>query len=134
VSGDYSATSKLHGRQDSLLNLLKAGHYTPLPKLCLTPDYIRKVKPVGLSFISVLLRAYDLGQHRRGLMGACPFHRDRNPSLSVNDVKGVFNCFGCRGQGNSVEFAARLKNCDKSGAIRFINDVALQTPILTEGG
>ena len=27
-------------------------------------------------------------------MGLCPFHDDRNPSLSVDGQKGVYHCFG----------------------------------------
>jgi|GEM_PF-746658 len=34
----------------------------------------------------------------------CPFHNDTNPSLSVNSIKGYFNCFGCKVGGNIFEF------------------------------
>jgi DNA primase catalytic core len=30
----------------------------------------------------------------------CPFHEDRNPSLSISDSKKVWNCFGCGASGN----------------------------------
>jgi DNA primase catalytic core len=30
----------------------------------------------------------------------CPFHDDRNPSLSISDSKKVWNCFGCGASGN----------------------------------
>lgn len=29
----------------------------------------------------------------------CPFHRDQNPSLSLNIHLGVFNCFACGEKG-----------------------------------
>lgn len=32
----------------------------------------------------------------------CPFHHDRNPSLSVNIVTGGFFCHGCGAKGGSV--------------------------------
>ena len=39
----------------------------------------------------------------------CPFHADSNPSLSLNDELGLFNCFGCHVSGNIILFYALLK-------------------------
>ena len=39
----------------------------------------------------------------------CPFHNDSNPSLSLNDKLGLFNCFGCKAQGNIIDFVYLLK-------------------------
>ena len=39
----------------------------------------------------------------------CPFHRDKSPSLSLSNEKGVFNCFGCGAKGNIITFHAMLK-------------------------
>jgi len=39
----------------------------------------------------------------------CPFHNDSNPSLSLNDEKGLFNCFGCSAQGNIIDFIYLLR-------------------------
>ena len=38
----------------------------------------------------------------------CPFHKDTNPSLSLSNEKGVFNCFGCGKKGNIITFHAEL--------------------------
>ncbi|MBM4287462.1 MAG: hypothetical protein FJ135_04795 [Deltaproteobacteria bacterium] len=32
-------------------------------------------------------------------MALCPFHREKNPSFSLNTETGVFNCFGCGANG-----------------------------------
>jgi len=37
-------------------------------------------------------------------VGLCPFHDDRNPSLSVNREKGLWHCFGCGRGGDSQRF------------------------------
>lgn len=39
----------------------------------------------------------------------CPFHEDKNKSLSLSNEKGVFNCFGCGAKGNIITFYAMLK-------------------------
>jgi len=39
----------------------------------------------------------------------CPFHADGTPSLSFNDEKNVFNCFGCGAKGDIIEFVRRME-------------------------
>ncbi|HVY01167.1 MAG TPA: CHC2 zinc finger domain-containing protein [Candidatus Nanoarchaeia archaeon] len=38
----------------------------------------------------------------------CPFHKDKNPSLDLNDEKGFFHCFGCQASGNIIDLVSRL--------------------------
>ena len=40
----------------------------------------------------------------------CPFHEDKEPSLSFSDAKNVFNCFGCGAKGDVIEFIRRCEN------------------------
>jgi hypothetical protein len=44
---------------------------------------------------------------KKGMM-ICPFHNDTDPSLSLNDTKNVFFCFGCNATGDIVEFIRGL--------------------------
>ena len=37
----------------------------------------------------------------------CPFHKDRDPSLSVNNQTGLFTCFGCGAAGSIFDFYAK---------------------------
>ena len=39
----------------------------------------------------------------------CCFHSDSNPSLSLNEDLGLFNCFGCHASGNIIKFYAMLE-------------------------
>jgi hypothetical protein len=39
----------------------------------------------------------------------CPFHNDNNPSLSLDEARGLFHCFGCKTSGNIIKFYAMLK-------------------------
>ncbi len=52
----------------------------------------------------------------------CPFHEDKNPSLSVNLEKGVFKCFGCGEQGGVVKFIQLRYGLDKKGALEKIKE------------
>ena len=52
--------------------------------------------------------AEEHGIKIKGDKMVCPFHEDKDPSLSFSDEKGVFNCFGCHAKGDIVEFKRRL--------------------------
>ncbi len=42
------------------------------------------------------------------VMSLCPFHADKNPSLSVNLETGEFNCFGCGVKGDLFKFREQM--------------------------
>ncbi len=48
----------------------------------------------------------------------CPFHEDKNPSLSVGyrNNKWMWNCFGCRAHGNSLDFRIAYEKISFSDA------------------
>jgi DNA primase len=47
-------------------------------------------------------RGIKLTRRGKSLMGLCPFHKDRNPSLSIDPVENVWNCLGACGEGGDV--------------------------------
>ncbi len=57
--------------------------------------------------ITDIARKYEL--KKQGINWLCPFHDDKNPSLSLSDDKGVFNCFGCSVKGDIITFYRMLK-------------------------
>lgn len=64
------------------------------------------------SKIKITAIADSFGLSPKGkTMRECPFHADSNASLSLNDEKGIFNCFssGCNAKGNIIKFYAMLK-------------------------
>jgi hypothetical protein len=44
----------------------------------------------------------------------CPFHDDSDPSLSINNDTGLFNCFGCDTKGDAFGFYGKLKGISKT--------------------
>jgi DNA primase catalytic core len=47
-------------------------------------------------------RGVQLKRYGKELMGLCPFHEDRNPSLCIDPVQNVWHCKGACGKGGSV--------------------------------
>lgn len=59
---------------------------------------------------------------RRGheLVGLCPFHADRSPSMTVNDAKGLYKCFACGAGGDAIGFVMDLLTLDFPQAVARI--------------
>jgi DNA primase len=49
-------------------------------------------------------RGIDLKKNGKGYFGLCPFHDDKNPSLSINPDQNLFQCFGCGAAGDVIRF------------------------------
>ena len=60
-------------------------------------------------------QAYGLQTTRTG-MALCPFHKDRHPSLKLN--QDYFYCFGCGATGDVVDLVSRLFGLDSYDAAR----------------
>lgn len=52
----------------------------------------------------------DLIKTGRSYKALCPFHDDKNPSMSVSPDKQIFKCFSCGVAGNAVDFILRYEN------------------------
>lgn len=67
-----------------------------------------------------------IGEHvalkRRGkeFIGLCPFHADRNPSMSVSPSKQIFKCWSCGAGGDAIRFVQLRDRVDFSEALRTL--------------
>ena len=70
-------------------------------------------------FATILAR-YDIVP--RNLQGQitvlCPFHDDRQPSLSINLDRKLFHCFACQAKGDILDFVARIEDVSLPDAAR----------------
>ena len=89
----------------------------------LTQDCIEKIKDVPVSDI---VRHYlpDLKKKGVNWQACCPFHAEKSPSFSVNDVKGIYKCFGCGEGGGGINFVMKHDRLNFYEACVKIADLA----------
>ena len=61
------------------------------------------------SITEVIGAHVELRKAGKEYVGRCPFHADKTPSLSVNEDRGVFHCFGCGAKGDVYDFMMQLE-------------------------
>jgi DNA primase len=81
------------------------------------------------------LRALDWQQARPigsgRVLGLCPLHDDRKPSLLVDPHKNLFYCYGCRRGGDVIRFAELYHQVKFSQAVALLNQWRGLAPLLT---
>ncbi len=63
-----------------------------------------------------------LKKNGKGYFGLCPFHHDKNPSLSVTPSKNEWQCFGCGAGGDVIRFVELFDRVDFKEAVKRLSD------------
>jgi len=66
-------------------------------------------------------RGIELKRHGKDLMGLCPFHDDRNPSLVVTPGKNLWRCMGaCQQGGDVIQWVMKAQGVSFRHAIELL--------------
>jgi DNA primase catalytic core len=71
--------------------------------------------------------------HNGSYTGLCPWHDDHNPSLSVDETKGLFHCFGCDAKGDIIELVRKMEGVSFREAIKKLEGRASTPPRVSAG-
>ena len=71
--------------------------------------------------VSIIQERIPLTKKGSNYIGLCPFHDDKNPSLSVSPSKHIYKCFSCNASGNVITF---VQNYDKIPFMDALRKVA----------
>ncbi len=83
---------------------------------------IRKEIVEKADIVNIVSQYVKLEKKGNNYIGLCPFHEDKNPSMSVSPQKKVFKCFSCGTAGDVVTFVSKFKNITISEAMREIGE------------
>jgi DNA primase len=83
--------------------------------------------------ITVLFNHFGvkLTQKGKSYVALCPWHDDKTPSLSVDKIKGLYNCFGCGESGDIFTLTEKMKGIDFSKALEYLKQFQGSVPILS---
>ena len=71
----------------------------------------------------------------RELVGLCPFHDDKSPSMWVNPDKRIYKCFACGAGGDAFSFVMDYHKMSFPEALKFLADRAnIKLPRYSGGG
>ncbi len=82
--------------------------------------------------VARLVEASGIKLEKRGrdLIGACPFHQDDTPSLTVTPDKNLFHCFGCGAAGGPIDWTMKKNGVSFRHAVELLRE---GLPSITEG-
>ena len=78
----------------------------------------------------------ELRRHGANLVGRCPFHEDRGPSLVITPGKNLWHCLGaCQAGGSVIDWVMRRERVSFRHAVELLRTRSLSPPPLaTRGG
>ena len=63
----------------------------------------------------------ELKRHGENVMGRCPFHDDKTPSLVVTPSKNLWHCLGaCQAGGSVIDWVMRREKCSLRAALEML--------------
>ncbi len=74
-------------------------------------------------------RGIRLKKNGKSWFGLCPFHADKNPSLSINPDKNLWQCFGCGEAGDVIRFVELFDKVSFPEAVKRLSDNGFKTAV-----
>ena len=71
--------------------------------MSLAPQWLDELRS-RVSLSGIISRTTRLTKAGHEFKACCPFHNEKSPSFTVNDIKGFYHCFGCGKSGNAIGF------------------------------
>lgn len=88
-------------------------------------DEVKKKVDIVSLFSSFGVKLTRKGKSYTGL---CPWHDDKNPSLSVDREKGLYNCFGCGESGDIFSLVEKMKGVGFAQALAYLKNYSGEAP------
>jgi DNA primase len=77
-------------------------------------------------------RGVELRRHGKDLLGLCPFHDDKEPSLVISPKTNLWHCLGaCQAGGSVIDWVMRDQGVSFRHAVELLREEA---PVLAEPG
>lgn len=82
-------------------------------------DFIFDLKAKS-DIVDVISSYLQVVQKGKGYWALCPFHNDRNPSMSINKDGQYYHCFVCNAGGDVISFVQNYESCTFLEAVEIL--------------
>ena len=84
--------------------------------------------------VDVLSKRIDLKKAGKEFKAVCPFHNDKNPSLTISPLKGFYHCFSCGAHGTALGFLMEYENLNFVEAVESLaSELGVEVPYENKG-
>ena len=81
------------------------------------------------AIVDVLSKRIDLKKAGKEFKAVCPFHNDKNPSLTISPLKGFYHCFSCGAHGTALGFLMEYENLNFVEAVESLaSELGVEVP------
>ena len=87
------------------------------------PKSIEKLKN-QIDIVSIIEQYIPVKKMGSSYKCVCPFHDDKNPSMSINQNKQMYHCFACKAGGDAVKFVMDYEKLTYPEAIEKIAQIS----------
>jgi len=78
-------------------------------------------------------KGVELKSHGKDLIGLCPFHNDKEPSLIVTPSKNLWNCLGaCQSGGSTIDWIMQAEGVSFRHAVEILRNGAAATLVKSD--
>ncbi len=85
----------------------------------ISPESIEQLK-LRIDIVDIVSTYISVKKSGSAYVCICPFHDDRNPSMSINPHKGFYHCFSCGAGGDAIKFVMEYEKLTYPEAIEKI--------------
>ncbi|MDD2435271.1 MAG: DNA primase [Bacilli bacterium] len=78
----------------------------------------------GVDIVDIISNYIPLIPRGKNYFGVCPFHDDKNPSMSVSKDKQIYTCFSCGATGNVFKFMMDYEHISFPESLKRCADIA----------
>lgn len=89
----------------------------------ITPESVAEIREQS-DIIEIISETTILKKAGKEYKGLCPFHDDKNPSLSVSADKKLYHCFSCGAKGDVFKFVEETQSKNFQEACEYLADKA----------
>ena len=84
-----------------------------------TPEFLEELRSKN-DLVSVASNYITLNKRGGNFWACCPFHNEKEPSMSIKPDGQFFKCFGCGESGNVINFVMKMENLPFVDAVELL--------------